>query len=1463
MALVLPLRRTPVLPSVVASMETAAALNQIASILQQASDASLSLEAARAALAPHQGTLQEMADRGILPQVTSPLLSMARDQTTLGPADFRELAGRMHGLVKLTALDRFEAGADPGARLAVVTGPLERPRRKDPRFATTTQIKPAGEEHKVFCAVCSKAGEASHKFCGDCGAPLLSEAPVSLANFCTDCGQPLPARSGEFAADNRVVTMVFTDLKGFSSFSEKLPPDALFSVMQEIQEGLAAAVTAEGGYISGYWGDAIFAIFGAPKSREDDPVRAVRAALRMQDFIKTWSLGREARGEPGLQLRVGINTGQVAWGLYGGPGKKSHTAIGNAVNIAARMEPAAPPGGIAITQATVDRLQGRFAVTPRGVITVKNIREPIEYYELTRELPSLHHASPRGVEQVRFVGRDDDLSLVRQAFDATVADGKARIEMVAAEAGLGKSRLASEFLASLSETPVHVLTARGDDLQSQTPFRAIAVAFDQLFGLDSEDTTESISLKIRSRLAGLLPVDDDVLEKHVHLLGNLVGVAFEDPPANVQYILSNAIELRERTLDSIVAVCEALSKRSPLVLVLEDCHWMDRGSLRYIQMILERLKDKPVFALGLTRPRFADEVPPLLGPDRPYRIHRHDLTRLPESVIRSMISGMLSDETPSINHDFIVSQSDGNPYLAQEMARAVREGFRVVHDLAAGAMRFADNSGKSVPPGSHAFLQARVDVLPPASKRILQTASVFSHGFSTADIRGIDPTVSDTMLQALVQRKALFRLEDGSYQFPHALLRDTVYEGIPQSEKIRLHRARAWALTRESSDEFGLIASHLERAGERELASSSYLKAGKAAYDKGANITAVELCRRAHELSSQAETRLNALIQWNDALYADRKFADELLLIPLIDASLAELTHPNPELTAKSYFHKALAYYMTGDTTQAESELNRGLSSLGTMADSPARCRIFNLLGTIFWQNGNLIKSEECFQNALTSAQLIDHSPLIAMAYNNLSLIGSTKGNFSLAKEMSRHAVEHNKKAKEQRGLVSAMNNQAWACLSVGDYEAALGIYEEAIQLSREVLENYNLPTLLASYGTTLRRMGRNSQAIAALQEALTFYKDETQAYWKSVTMYYLATSCMDESDLDAADRYANEACAIARKLGDKSLEAKSLLVLAGLSETRRQYSEALEHISSAADMIDQPGFMTDSDLEILLAKARLLRRAGAYGDAWVTINKAKTRLQERASQITAEADHQSFLNRITVHREIPILWETLHEISRTDTVRPVDHFLADLDYGILPAPPSDFRFIRQGEPGQIARHDGDDESAAGTILHRSLPATVRALLSTDLVIPRNDGEVRGVWAKDIRWETVFDRENTPHIVLEWSLAARAGIGRILFPFVQQPAHYHHLLRVSRRMQHGIVYLTFEETPENHLTAHDGREIVIPQKLRVPSGQFGRLEFQIASLAEDQTLVRFSMKKALFTQNPWVILEHLCARILA
>ena len=762
---------------------------------------------------------------------------------------------------------------------------------------------------------CFKCGSKFALNCSDCGAAVLLEA-----QFCSQCGarvaqaapppppsdqdpaylealqrlvprefaERLRATRGQAGHERRTVTILFSDVKGSTAMAEDLDPEDVMDIMAGAFEVLIPPIYRHEGTVARLMGDAILAFFGAPIAHEDDPERAVRAALEIvagaQDYAARLE---EARGISGFNVRVGINTGLVVVGEVGSDLRVEYTAMGDAINLAARMEQHAPVGNILITHETYRHVRGVFDVAPQEPLRVKGKAEPVQTYLVQREKPRAFRVSTRGVEGIEtsFVGRGPELHAVQETWRDVVEDAETQVVTVVGGAGVGKSRLLGEFSNWIKLGPEGVWYFRGQAAAATqgVPNSLWRDLFANRFDILDSDDTEATLAKFRAGMAPILgPAQAD-------LVGHLVGFDLS-ASKSVRDSLDN-LDFAQTATASLSDYLRGLLSQAPTLMLLEDLHWADDSSLDLLTHLVAGISEARLLVVGAARPALYDRRPSWGEGLEAYT--RLDLRPLSRRASRALVTQILSrvPDLPNDLQDLIVDGAEGNPFFVEELIKVlIEDGVIVTEDKAWNVAldRFAD---VRVPSSLTAVLQARLDHLPFAERALLQRASVVGKEFWDQLIEELsaDALAADEvppLLGSLRSREMVYRREqsafDGAeeYVFRHAVIRDVAYETVLRKLRRRYHaQIAAWLEDHAGerlAEYLGLIAGHYERSGNAERATDFLLRAGDRARSVGAlkeaiasYERAVAILRKSGDLDRAARSLMKLGLTYHNAFRFD------------------------------------------------------------------------------------------------------------------------------------------------------------------------------------------------------------------------------------------------------------------------------------------------------------------------------------------------------------------------------------------------------------------------------------------------------------------------------------------------------------------------------------------------------------------------------------------------------------------
>jgi class 3 adenylate cyclase len=708
----------------------------------------------------------------------------------------------------------------------------------DPETTTTT------------CGTCGAAIPAGARFCPTCGTPV--DAPAA----------PLPRVPAD-GDEMRPITALFADIVGSTSLGERLGPDEVKALVGECVSRMSRAVEEFGGTVQAYMGDGICAYFGVPAAHEDDEERAARAGMRITQVVAEYSRDIEAGwGIAGFNVRVGINSGQVAVGLVGGSDPQE-VALGDTTNVAARLESNAAPGTIAVGEQAARRLSASFQLEPLGPISVKGRDEPVPAFRLIGVKQDLEEPPPQAL-----VGRDAERAWLVTVVDDLVA-GRGQVLLISGDTGLGKTRMLAELEAIAGDRATWLegrcLSYGGDLLY--WPFVEMLRRW---LGVAEGEPEVAVRTRLRARMAPLLP---DGLDTALPALGRLLSVRLDADPDD-DILPTGPSDVARQIREAFRVWIERLARDRPVVLALDDVHWADPSTRELAEDLLEVTDHAPVLLAGAFRPDTASEGWKLrmkVLTDYFHRASELPLRPLSPAAAEQLLTtllpgGMLDEET----RREIAERAEGNPLYLQELLRAVIEG--------AGADRSRTwtlpTAGTALLPANlESLFISRIDRLPRTARRLAQAAAVAGRTFPVrvvADVLEREDVADDlaVLLRAEIVREVR-RYPDLECSFQHGLLQQAALSTLTPARRRALYgrAARAYERLYENSleDRLEILALYYYRSDEQPRALEYLERAGARAERIDARVQAAQLWRRALKVAlnmgnQDVEGRIRSLI---------------------------------------------------------------------------------------------------------------------------------------------------------------------------------------------------------------------------------------------------------------------------------------------------------------------------------------------------------------------------------------------------------------------------------------------------------------------------------------------------------------------------------------------------------------------------------------------------------------------------
>jgi class 3 adenylate cyclase len=643
--------------------------------------------------------------------------------------------------------------------------------------------------------------------CSNCG----QENP-EVARFCLACGKELDSGSPAGRDERRIVSVVFVDLVGFTARSETLDPEDVHAFLTPYHDFVRCEFESFGGVVEKFIGDAIVAMFGAPTAYGDDAERAVRAALAIRD-------GVDELHDLDVQLRIAVNTGEALVSLGARAELGEAMVTGDVVNTASRLQSAAPVNGILVGRETYQATRDAIEYEPAEPVQAKGKAEPVDAWIPLRAL----HAAGERRQSGALVGRARELEVLRGIWERVSRESVPHLVTVFGPAGIGKTRLAQEFSASVEELGGRTVHGRSLPYRESSAYFAFSTQVKQLCGIFESDSSEVGLAKLQESVV------DETVARHLAIL---LGLDME-----------GSVDDREELFFSVRVFIESVARDRPLLLVFEDIHWADRGLLDLIELLAARLRELPIMLLTLSRPDLLDSRPSWGGGLPAF-------TALPLAPLSAAESQELAQLRLGELHEDagrLAETAEGNPLFIEQLAATMAE---------------SSQTGDSLPTTIRGILAARLDALPPNERALLLVAAVCGKTFWRGALERMEEEVGglSELLGALERRDLIVRdtrsMIEGEQQFgfKHVLIRDVAYDLLPRAQR-REHHARAAQFFEETTAELGetaaALARHWRDAGDAGRALVYFIRAAEVAEHGWAKDQAAILYREALDLASK------------------------------------------------------------------------------------------------------------------------------------------------------------------------------------------------------------------------------------------------------------------------------------------------------------------------------------------------------------------------------------------------------------------------------------------------------------------------------------------------------------------------------------------------------------------------------------------------------------------------------------
>ncbi|WP_184701447.1 adenylate/guanylate cyclase domain-containing protein [Rhizobium lusitanum] len=943
-----------------------------------------------------------------------------------------------------------------------------------------------GARQPIACAACGYPCQPDFVFCPRCGAATSDKRSPPPTATTKPNVETMPVKS-DGDADRRPVTVLFADLCGFTTLSEQIDPEVMRVLQNDLFEEMTQAVEAYGGFVDKFVGDALLALFGAPVAHEDDPVRALNAALNMIERATQVGERWQPRAGVPLRLHIGINSGPVVTGGFGAISAKSYSVTGDTVNTAQRLQSMAGENDILVGPLTYRLTRHAFAFDNLGAQSLRGKSGNVLVHRLTRPLEAPHTA--RGLEsfglQAPMIGRDTELSRLLTCLDLACG-GAAQLVRLIGDAGIGKSRLANEFIGIAGNAVrfqgLAIRKATCSPLGEQS-YGTLAAVVRSAYGIGERDDLGRTRQLLANGFRALDLTQEDVdglLPLFLHVLG------LGDPSGALRHIEPE--QLRRQIFYAVRTVFERRLAQGPLLLVIEDLHWADAASLEVLRFMMDRLERSRLMLLAIYRP--TSQIDPLDSNRVSVTVQR--LGPLVAADGQKLLAAFFREDhgkLPAAMRKRILDRAGGNPLFIEEILRGLIDMGGLHNDGQRWELA-AEDTDVNIPVNLQALLLARVDRLPPEIRRLAQEAAVVGPKFDTLLLRSVasEPHVIDAALDYLCDTDMIEELRgpdagaSPTYRFSQSLLHDVIYHNLLLQRRMELHHRigrvleRQYGATPDRPEHLAQLGHHFSLTTEKAKGAGYLMAAGDMARKTYANDDAMRLYRQAlatFENEPEVAPEQSALLE-----------------------RLADLCGPAGRRDAAlSHYQRALSIHRNGD-------------------DRIAAARILRKIGRLHLEAGRRDQAEAHCAEAETMIATID-SP-----------------------------VEHAHLLQERGHLAFRMGDQAaaaeWATQALQRLQTLPidGTTEAGREAARAMAEALN------TKGAALARLGRRRDAVLEVERSLTVAEkaDLQSAACRAYSNLGVLYTIVDPAN---AIKICRRGLEVATRIGDLGFQARLLANLA------------------------------------------------------------------------------------------------------------------------------------------------------------------------------------------------------------------------------------------------------------------------------------------------------------------------------
>ena len=1020
----------------------------------------------------------------------------------------------------------------------------------------------------IQCRNCGFVNPPSMRFCGNCGLRLLATGilpgiePVAEQEVSKQIGELVGAdlldrfrQAGlEATGQHRKVTVLFVDLSGYTQLSEQVnDSEQMYELVQRCTKMFANDVYKYDGMVDKFTGDGLMALFGAPIAHENSAELAIRSALDMQADLEKLCI--ELKDQLGVEIKahIGLHSGSVVVGGVGSNMMMNYTAIGDVVNLANRLEAAAGSGMIYVSDVVYRQVRTLFDFENVAALQLKGISQPVLAHRVlgSKNKPG----SVRGIEGLYapMIGRDGELDRLQQSINAMNSEKVGRFSAVSGEAGIGKSRLISEFKFFLSRLPVQVLEGYSLIYRKGISYWIFQDMILRLLEADAETSREDLQSRLQEHVTRVLPRQvDDILP----YLEQMLSLPLSNPETAKRINYLAADQLRQQIFLAVRDLILAESQQKPVVLILEDLHWADSGSLELLEFLLDSLVKNPIVIVAVSR-TFGD------GKLAEITHRASDLLRLrftdlslkslsPDQSDRLFSQLLAIQNMPESLRTHIIQRASGIPLYLEEILRMLMD--RNLLMRIEGRWQLADKVDlflMGVPDTIEGLILTRFDHLELIQRHILKVASVVGRSFTSSIIVECLPTLTlDEIQQSvgiLLDRE--FILPDqspgGEYMFKHILVADTIYSTLLKRERKELHGQVADTIEKlfagNLENQVDVLARHYFWSDRTERALHYLILAGqKAARNYNSSQSqkyfedALSLLPMVGHTPSQA---VQVHVGLGDALILAGSYPEARESFMRATRSIVVNDKTEAETACNLQRKIGMTYESQGDYDQALVCLDAARNLLmGGGLESPAELsQILNDTGWINFRRGNLDEAEIYLMQAKTLAEKAARLDIVSSVYNRLGGVHYQKDQLQESRDFVAKSIRIREELGDILGVARSYNNLGNLGWKLGDWDEALDNFKRSAELQTRLGDIEGIIMLNGNLGLLQVDRGYTDEARKYLEDALSQAEQIGHSFHMAMTTHHLSVLFTALGEWPQALEYSLQSESLLKNLGEKA----------------------------------------------------------------------------------------------------------------------------------------------------------------------------------------------------------------------------------------------------------------------------------------------------------------------------------------